>query len=336
VYGVNSNNGTAIYGQSLGGTGVYGRQNGGSNTGYAVYGINNAITNNAINYGGYFETTSTVAAYGVEGVESGAGNTGYAGYFSNTAISGTNFGVEGTAASTGTGTGVYGGETGASNTGYAGYFTNSSATGWTVYAAGTAPNYFAGNVSIGTTANSYTLQVNGSVAGTQAYVNASDARLKKNIKTLEHGLDTVEKLRGVRFDWRTPEEREVGQSLNLPADQPQVGFIAQEVEKVLPEAVVISKDGIRSMEESKMTPVLVEAVKELKADNDDLRKKLEAVENHKGGSGASSGTELTGSIYPRIMMAFGVFGLLMLGGMGGLTFMLLRTQKELRKLARRR
>jgi len=149
-----------------------------------------------------------------------------------------------------------------------------------------------GNTGIGTTSPSYTLHVNGSVAGTSAYNNISDARLKKNVVEIVNGLDLVEKLRGVRFDWRTPEERAVGKDMKLPVDEPQVGFIAQEVKSVLPEAVTQSKDRIYSIEESKMTPVLVEAVKEqqqgietqgksiesLKAENASLKAELEQTE----------------------------------------------------------
>ena len=77
------------------GYGVYSNQTGLNNTGWAIYGLNDGggNGNGAVNWGGYFETTTTAAGYGVEGVISGAGNTGYAGYFENTATSGANYGV---------------------------------------------------------------------------------------------------------------------------------------------------------------------------------------------------------------------------------------------------
>lgn len=123
-----------------------------------------------------------------------------------------------------------------------------------------------GNVGIATTAPSYTLHVNGSVAGTSAYNNLSDARLKKNIGEIAGGLAIVEKLRGVRFRWRKPDERSIGKALDLPVDAPQVGFVAQEVAAVLPEAVTSAKDGTLSMAETRVVPVLVEAVKEQQAE----------------------------------------------------------------------
>ena len=122
-----------------------------------------------------------------------------------------------------------------------------------------------GSVGIGTASPSYTLHVNGSVAGTSAYNNLSDRRLKKNIVPIAGALAIIEQLQGVRFDWRKPDERTVGKHLNLPVNDPQVGFIAQEVQKVLPQAVTVADSGdhLMSTQESKVVPVLVEAVKQL-------------------------------------------------------------------------
>lgn len=127
-----------------------------------------------------------------------------------------------------------------------------------------------GRVGVGTTSPSYTLHVNGSVAGTSAYNNLSDARLKKNIVPLGGGLVLVDQLQPVQFDWREPSERQVGKGLVLPTGSRQIGFIAQDLRTVLPEAVSTAKgkDAVMSVAESKIVPVLVSAVKELKAEND--------------------------------------------------------------------
>jgi hypothetical protein len=126
-----------------------------------------------------------------------------------------------------------------------------------------------GSVGIGTSSPGYTLHVNGSVAGVGAYVNLSDARLKKNITPLTSGLVLISRLQPVRFEWRSVSERSVGKNFNLPRKK-QIGFIAQDLKKVLPEAVTTAKgdDAIMSVAESKVVPVLVAAVKELKAAND--------------------------------------------------------------------
>ena len=80
----------------------------------------------------------------------------------------------------------------------------------------------------------------------------SDERLKDNIETLEDGLDKVEQLRGVTY---TRDERE------------NIGVIAQEVEKILPEIVLTADDemGTKSVDYSRLTAVLIEAVKDLSA-----------------------------------------------------------------------
>ena len=80
----------------------------------------------------------------------------------------------------------------------------------------------------------------------------SDERLKSNIETLKGGLEKVEQLRGVTY---TRDERD------------NIGVIAQEVEKVLPEIVLTADDemGTKSVDYSRITAVLIEAVKELSA-----------------------------------------------------------------------
>lgn len=111
-----------------------------------------------------------------------------------------------------------------------------------------------GNVGIGASSPTYKLQVNGSVAGVGNYNNVSDARYKQNIATFPNALDAILNLRGVTFDWKpTP-------GMNF-SDGRQIGFIAQEVEKVLPELVTTDKNGYKSVAYANVVPVLVEAMK---------------------------------------------------------------------------
>jgi hypothetical protein len=116
-----------------------------------------------------------------------------------------------------------------------------------------------GNVGIGTTTPGYRLEVNGSVAGVGAYHDISDARYKTNVVTLTHALETVSALRGVRFEWREKDYP----AMNFESG-PQLGFIAQELKQVLPEAVSVDKQGVHTVAYSKVIPVLVEAIKELR------------------------------------------------------------------------
>ena len=87
----------------------------------------------------------------------------------------------GSSAGTGTSYGVYGSVTGSSNTGYGVYALNNSTSGWGVYAAGSSPNYFSGNVGIGTASPTATLDVRSGSTGTIQVTNDYGAiRLKQD------------------------------------------------------------------------------------------------------------------------------------------------------------
>jgi hypothetical protein len=86
--------------------------------------------------------------------------------------------------------------------------------------------------------------------------STSDINLKTNIQTVENALETVNTLRGVSFDWK-----ETGFG--------SYGVIAQELEEVLPELV---KDGeVKSVNYNGIIGVLIEAVKELKKEVEELK-----------------------------------------------------------------
>jgi hypothetical protein len=82
---------------------------------------------------------------------------------------------------------------------------------------------------------------------------SSDERLKKNIEPLKSSLDKVMKLNGVSYEWEAEEHR---------GNNRDIGLIAQDVEKVLPELVVTDDRGYKALSYDKIVPVLVEAIKE--------------------------------------------------------------------------
>ena len=132
-----------------------------------------------------------------------------------------------------------------------------------------------GYASGGTT--SYGVYSRGQAGGTSTWTSSSDARLKKDVKTLTGALDKVLKLRGVSYYWKNCEE--MAAAKGVPADsldygyddQKHIGVIAQELEAEYPELVHTDGDGFKSVEYSTFTPILIEAVKELKAEKDELQ-----------------------------------------------------------------
>ena len=114
-----------------------------------------------------------------------------------------------------------------------------------------------GNVGIGTTTPQYALDVNGTARCSNGVWATSDRRFKTSITPINSSLSKVEKLQGVYYDW----DRAKWPKKNFPEGK-QVGLIAQDVEKVVPEVVNTDKEGYKSLSYDKLTAVLIEAVKE--------------------------------------------------------------------------
>ena len=92
----------------------------------------------------------------------------------------------------------------------------------------------------------------------QSLVETSDRNLKTNIQTVDNALDIVGNLRGVSFDWKSN-------------GNPSYGVIAQELEQVLPE--LVSDGDPKAVSYNGIIGVLIEAVKELKEEIEELKKK---------------------------------------------------------------
>jgi hypothetical protein len=90
--------------------------------------------------------------------------------------------------------------------------------------------------------------------------STSDARLKENVKPIANALSDIAQLEGVSFDWKDTGTR-------------GHGFIAQQVEPILPDVVQTDDEtGIKSINYVGMIGHLVEAIKELKAELDELKR----------------------------------------------------------------
>ena len=117
--------------------------------------------------------------------------------------------------------------------------------------------------------NTGDLTVKGDVV---AYGSPSDKRLKENIKPIESALDKAMKLQGVTFDWK--KQKQITEKSVKREWKHDVGFIAQDVQKVIPELVRENEDGMLSMRHQGITPILLEAIKELKAEIEELKKQI--------------------------------------------------------------
>ncbi|MBI5218117.1 MAG: tail fiber domain-containing protein [Bacteroidia bacterium] len=125
-----------------------------------------------------------------------------------------------------------------------------------------------GNVGIGTiTPPTQKLTVNGNICYTGIIGACSDKRYKKNITHLENSLSYILQLQGVNYYWKTEEFPDNGFS-----NEKQIGFIAQDIEKVYPEVVITDNSGYKSVDYPRLTPILVEAIKEQQKQMDTLQK----------------------------------------------------------------
>ena len=99
---------------------------------------------------------------------------------------------------------------------------------------------------------SYALDVSGSIRASGTVLQSSDERLKENINLIDNAFDRVNAIDGVYFNWKDKEER-------------NVGVLAQQVEKVLPEVVSQDGNGYLNVDYGGIVPLLLEAIKELEA-----------------------------------------------------------------------
>ena len=97
---------------------------------------------------------------------------------------------------------------------------------------------------------------------------SSDERLKDNIKPITEPLWKVSQIGGYTFDWNEKQDTYEGHD---------VGVVAQEIHKVLPEVVAERSNGYLGVKYEKIVPLLIESIKELKKEVDDIKEKCDCL-----------------------------------------------------------
>ncbi|MFC1540676.1 tail fiber domain-containing protein [Candidatus Margulisiibacteriota bacterium] len=99
------------------------------------------------------------------------------------------------------------------------------------------------------------------------YEGSSDRRMKTNFEKVQGALEKISLINGYAFNWKED-----------PSGPRDLGLVAQEVEKVFPETVSTNSEGYLKLDYDQMSAVFVEAIKELKAENEALKARIEALE----------------------------------------------------------
>ncbi len=114
----------------------------------------------------------------------------------------------------------------------------------------------AGSTKLSTTSSG--VDITGDLTATGNVTAYSDVTLKKDIETIPNALDKVMGMRGVNFTVKESDVR-------------STGVIAQEIEEQLPEVVITNENGLKSVAYGNVVGVLIEAIKELKAEIEELK-----------------------------------------------------------------
>ena len=125
-------------------------------------------------------------------------------------------------------------------------------------------------VKIPTSTSGAALEVIGSITATGNITafSSSDLRLKENIKPISNPIEKVKQINGITFDWK-----EGYDDIHL-FEGKDVGVIAQEIKTSMPEIVGMMNGGYMGVKYEKLTPLLIEAIKDLSKQVDELQEEI--------------------------------------------------------------
>jgi len=117
------------------------------------------------------------------------------------------------------------------------------------------------------------VEINGDFYVTGNTYMTSDARLKKDINSIDSSLEKIMSLRGVSFKWNDQKSNDIKLS-----ERSHYGVIAQEVQKTLPDIVMKDRNGEMNVAYMELIPVLIEAVKEQQQIISEMTEKIQNIE----------------------------------------------------------
>ena len=109
-----------------------------------------------------------------------------------------------------------------------------------------------------------TLNASSNIVNATDFIASSDERLKTKVGTLDNALDKVCSIDGFLYTWNDKAQSKDKETV-------QVGVSAQQVQEVLPEAVAEGEEGYLGVKYDKLVPLLIESIKELKAEIEELK-----------------------------------------------------------------
>jgi hypothetical protein len=142
---------------------------------------------------------------------------------------------------------------------------NTVATARTAFGLATNDNVAFANITANGTINA---------TGDITAFSTSDIRLKENIKPLNAALEKVNKITGIEYDWTKEYIEAHGGENKYLLRKHDVGVIAQELQAVLPEVVAERENGYLAVKYEKIIPLLIEAIKELSQEVQELKSKI--------------------------------------------------------------
>ena len=118
-------------------------------------------------------------------------------------------------------------------------------------------------------------------ANNSSWSTTSDERIKKNIINNNVGLDKINQIQVRNFEYRKPEEVDSTLPSHAAIDKEgvQLGVIAQEIQKILPDVVKTESTGCLSVNPDNLTWYLINAVKELSTKNDELAAEIASLKS---------------------------------------------------------